>query len=402
MKTDCDVIRDLLPLYEDEVCSEKSRDLVREHLEECSVCLELFNQLHDTEIENELKEEKISVIEYGTRRFRRRLMMIGFLISTFFAILILNPLIKDFTTEVICSFKDHHAKSAKRLEKHLKRAAMWGDPDGEYEYGKILLAKTFSTEDGKSDRLKADGITLLQAAADHGHPRAEADLGSYYLRGFYVKKDTTRAFTLFQRAAEHGDLSALYLLGICYLHGRGVEQDKAEAVKWFKKAVDREATPAFYLLGNCYYHGEGVNQDFTQAVDLFRKAAEKHYGDAELALGRCYFNGEGVEQNKQTATELYRKSAEHQNSKAQFVLAQSYFDGEGVEQNSDEAVYWLLSSAENGLLEGQFDYAKRLAEGNGVEKNLQEAVIWFRKAAEQGNEEAKEALKELEGENREE
>ena len=392
MKTDCDVIRDLLPLYEDEVCSEKSRDLVREHLEECQACLELFNQLHETEIENELKEEKISVIEYGTRRFRRRLMMIGFLISTFFAILILNPLIKDFTTEVICSFKDHSARSARRLEKHLRRAAMWGNPDGQYEYGKILLTNSFLIEGGKSDRLKADGIALIQAAADHGHPRAEAELGSYYLRGIYVKKDTTRAFTLFQRAAEHGDLSALYLLGICYLHGRGVEQDKAEAVKWFKKAVDCEATPAFYLLGNCYYRGEGVDQNYTQAVDLFRK----HYGDAELALGRCYFNGEGVPQDKETAVDLYLKAANQNNSQAQFVLAQCYFDGEGVEQNTGEAVYWLRCSAERGLSEGQLAYAKRLAEGDGVEKNLQEAVIWFKKAAERGNEEAKEALKELE------
>ena len=61
MKTDCDVIRDLLPLYEDEVCSEKSRDLVREHLEECPACDRWLCQLRETKIESDLIDEKNTV-----------------------------------------------------------------------------------------------------------------------------------------------------------------------------------------------------------------------------------------------------------------------------------------------------------------------------------------------------
>lgn len=40
MKTDCDIIRDLLPLYSDKVCSESSRRLVEEHCAECEECSE--------------------------------------------------------------------------------------------------------------------------------------------------------------------------------------------------------------------------------------------------------------------------------------------------------------------------------------------------------------------------
>ena len=40
MKTDCNIIRDLLPLYADDVCSKESRALVDEHLQECPDCLE--------------------------------------------------------------------------------------------------------------------------------------------------------------------------------------------------------------------------------------------------------------------------------------------------------------------------------------------------------------------------
>ena len=34
----CEIIRDLIPLYLDKVCSEDSRKLVEEHLAECSEC----------------------------------------------------------------------------------------------------------------------------------------------------------------------------------------------------------------------------------------------------------------------------------------------------------------------------------------------------------------------------
>ena len=34
----CNVIRDLLPLYADEVCSEDSREMVEEHISSCDEC----------------------------------------------------------------------------------------------------------------------------------------------------------------------------------------------------------------------------------------------------------------------------------------------------------------------------------------------------------------------------
>ena len=40
MNLNCDVIRDLLPLYADEVCSEASKTIVEEHLHSCERCKE--------------------------------------------------------------------------------------------------------------------------------------------------------------------------------------------------------------------------------------------------------------------------------------------------------------------------------------------------------------------------
>ena len=41
----CEIIKDLIPLYLDKVCSEDSRKLVEEHLAECSECRKYMKEL---------------------------------------------------------------------------------------------------------------------------------------------------------------------------------------------------------------------------------------------------------------------------------------------------------------------------------------------------------------------
>lgn len=38
MKISCEIIRDLLPVYHDGVCSNESRQMIEEHLSECENC----------------------------------------------------------------------------------------------------------------------------------------------------------------------------------------------------------------------------------------------------------------------------------------------------------------------------------------------------------------------------
>lgn len=49
MTISCEIIRDLLPLYHDNVCSEKSCKLVEEHLATCEECTAELNKI-DTDI----------------------------------------------------------------------------------------------------------------------------------------------------------------------------------------------------------------------------------------------------------------------------------------------------------------------------------------------------------------
>ena len=41
----CEVIKDLLPLYVDDICSEKSKRLIEEHLAECEECYKYLEAL---------------------------------------------------------------------------------------------------------------------------------------------------------------------------------------------------------------------------------------------------------------------------------------------------------------------------------------------------------------------
>ena len=50
MKISCDVIRDLLPLYVDEVLSNDSKTLVDEHIEECENCRDELKKLSGDEV----------------------------------------------------------------------------------------------------------------------------------------------------------------------------------------------------------------------------------------------------------------------------------------------------------------------------------------------------------------
>ena len=62
---DCNVIKDLLPLYVDECCSEESVRLVAEHLDVCESCRKMYDQMRETyqpyeKITNSVKLRRVS------------------------------------------------------------------------------------------------------------------------------------------------------------------------------------------------------------------------------------------------------------------------------------------------------------------------------------------------------
>lgn len=60
MKTSCEIIKDILPLYCDGICSEETQKLVEEHIAACPSCAALLEKLrvdcHSVNTQNQLKE----------------------------------------------------------------------------------------------------------------------------------------------------------------------------------------------------------------------------------------------------------------------------------------------------------------------------------------------------------
>lgn len=74
---DCEIIQDLLPLYQDEVCSGVSRKVVEEHLAECDNCRNVAEKLKNTSVDDRLVQEKNGVLREHAKKERRKTVTIG-------------------------------------------------------------------------------------------------------------------------------------------------------------------------------------------------------------------------------------------------------------------------------------------------------------------------------------
>lgn len=74
-KLSCDIIRDLIPSYIDEICSEESRRVVQEHLETCSDCRESAQILNQTQlVDSKLEVHTINHMKKVKKHFIRKNM----------------------------------------------------------------------------------------------------------------------------------------------------------------------------------------------------------------------------------------------------------------------------------------------------------------------------------------
>ena len=87
---DCNVVKDLLPLYVDECCSEESAKLVADHLSVCESCRKVYAQMRETC--QTLEETSIStkprrVSDWQASLLQSVLLFVSFAIITFGVIL---------------------------------------------------------------------------------------------------------------------------------------------------------------------------------------------------------------------------------------------------------------------------------------------------------------------------
>ncbi len=77
MRVDCEVIGDLLPLYVEELASEKSTELVEEHLAECESCRQMCQRMKTPEPRVEFeKEESNRFVAYIKKRKKKAIFSV--------------------------------------------------------------------------------------------------------------------------------------------------------------------------------------------------------------------------------------------------------------------------------------------------------------------------------------
>jgi len=62
MNSNCEIVRDLLPLYHDGVCGESSKKMVQEHLAHCDQCNQILGKIKDEGIITQIKREARGVV----------------------------------------------------------------------------------------------------------------------------------------------------------------------------------------------------------------------------------------------------------------------------------------------------------------------------------------------------
>lgn len=81
MKISCEIIKDLLPLYHDDVCSNESRVTVEEHFLECVACKKYFDSMNNdfiqTNSEKAAERAKSDILKGIKKRLLRKNIMIS-------------------------------------------------------------------------------------------------------------------------------------------------------------------------------------------------------------------------------------------------------------------------------------------------------------------------------------
>ena len=81
MKLPCEMVRDLLPLYHDGVCSELSRTLVEAHLKECGDCSRVLMDMKEELNMPKLETDETKPLKSIRKKWKKRTWLKGMLIG---------------------------------------------------------------------------------------------------------------------------------------------------------------------------------------------------------------------------------------------------------------------------------------------------------------------------------
>ncbi len=129
-----------------------------------------------------------------------------------------------------------------------------GHPDALWALGDCFINGDGVFKDGRG------GIKCYLAAASLGDPIAQFKLGEKYKKNYgkYPRRSQSKRKSAkwCKKAAEQGDSMAQYEIGIFYLYGFGMNQNFSKATNWFQAAKKQGYNPAERALETLYKFGK--------------------------------------------------------------------------------------------------------------------------------------------------
>ncbi len=236
----------------------------------------------------------------------------------------------------------------------LRKAAKHGNPTSQFNLAShaAVCVKVMPPETPDLNKWSEAAIFAYRDAASRGYAPAQNELGKIYQFGLLgIAQDSKQALQWYLKAAspdpnransdEKGYGSAQQNVGTVYLVGDGVQKNSKEAFKWFKMAAAQGNAESQFHLGLLYYNGEGVNQDVKEAFKWFKMAAAQDHPKAQNNLSRMYLEGEEVPENSEIAWRLLFASAQQGCAVAQVNIGQAFEEGvDKIPKDLAEAYYW--------------------------------------------------------------
>ena len=255
-------------------------------------------------------------------------------------------------------------KDLEKCNELLNKAVELGSADAEYTEGLFRFLKQGET----LGRIRTYGsaVHMLTLAAKKGHPKAQMDLG--YMLGFFFMDAETRETAIVD----------------------GATPDIPKALEWLIKAAEQRNVTAMELLAEHYgNNGQAqLSNEWSYCVEMIDgistwmvypeeskerqqnrlKAANNGGRDAQLAMGMIYMLGKfSNEKNPKKAVEWWEKAAAQGSTLALNNLGHAYSTGDLGAVNTEKAKEYFKKSCELGNEQAR-EFLQKL-EGNNVGSN---------------------------------
>ena len=147
MKNECSVVRDILPLYLENMVSKETAELIKEHLENCPECAAEFEAMKSgktvekigEEVQSDFEAEVLKSIKNIRKKFRKKVLRVGGIIAAILAAILIagSVLLHLFPIYRIAeiSLNDYYSKDQMKMALYIGSAS-----DREEVISVLLLA----------------------------------------------------------------------------------------------------------------------------------------------------------------------------------------------------------------------------------------------------------------------